>query len=78
MADFYAGSSLEFWVPDDHSFPADPAIVIQKVGYTPPITHPSYHGLIDHPGTGAEIMHSSVEHCFVKTMAQSPVIHVAR
>ena len=78
MADFYVGSSLEFWVPHDRSFPASPSEVIIKANFTPPIAHPGAKQIIDHPGAGAEIMHPSTEHRFIKLMTQSPVIHVTR
>ena len=78
MADFYAGSSLEFWIPEDQPFPANPAEVIIKNNFTPLIVRPNSKSVIDHPNAGAEIRHPSTEHRFIKTMIQSPVIHVTR
>ena len=78
MADFYVNSTVDFVVPHDRSFPASPSEVIIKANFTPPIAHPGAKQIIDHPGAGAEIMHPSTEYRFVKTMTQSPVIHVTR
>lgn len=78
MADFYAAPSLEFWVPNDQPFPADPGVVMTKMGYTPPIVHPVNPYLIEHPNNGAEIRHPSRQWQFSKTQTLSPFMQRQR
>ena len=73
MADFYVNSTVDFVVPNDSQFSADPTVVFQHPGAVSCVARQAFKRLIEHPTAQLISVHPSHDQKFSKLMTVSPI-----
>ena len=75
MADFYVNSTVDFEVPNDNQFSADPTVVFQHPGAVSCVARQAPKFLIEYNPKNGFFVHSGVTQVLHKLPTISPIYH---